>query len=76
MTERDPQAILTEIERLLDERIGRPEGDDLTLVQRVADVILSFETWSDLAIRRLHEIHRLSGAECQFCSEWLDGSGN
>ena len=28
----------------------------------------------DLAIKRLHKIHRLQGQECEFCSKWIDGS--
>ena len=59
------------IEHLLDERLGRAGEEDLTLVQRVADVILAFEQWQDLAIRRLHEIHRLTGETCEFCPKWL-----
>ena len=51
----------------------RQNLDDLTLVQRVEDVIAGFNSWSDLAIKRLHEIHRLQGEECEFCSKWIDG---
>jgi len=66
MTEPPPEGVLAEIEALLDERLGTPDADDdLTLVQRVADAINSFEMWMDLAIRRLHEIHRLTANECE-----------
>lgn len=72
MTEPPPEAVRAEIEALLDERLGTSDADDLTLVQRAADVINGFETWMDLAIRRLHEIHRLTANECEYCSKWLD----
>ena len=45
----------------------------MTVYERVLDVMLAYELWSDLAIRRLHEIHRLKGQECEFCGKWLDG---
>jgi hypothetical protein len=65
---------LQRIERLLDERVGRDEGvEDLSVFERVRDVVAAFEAWSDLAIRRLHELHRVQGAECDFCGKWLDG---
>lgn len=64
---------LAEIERLLDEEVGRQNLEDLTPVERVQDVITGFNSWSDLAIKRLHEIHRLNGEECEFCSKWIDG---
>ena len=63
---------LAEIERLLDEGVGRQNLGDLTLVQRVQDVIKGFNLGNDLAMKRLHEIHRLTGEECEFCVEWLD----
>jgi hypothetical protein len=63
---------LAEIERLLDEEVGRQGVEDLSLVQRVRDVIAGFNSWSDLAIKRLHEIHRLQNEECDFCAKWLD----
>jgi len=44
---------LAEIERLLDDGVGRQNLEDLTLVQRVQDVIAAFNSWSDLAIKRL-----------------------
>jgi hypothetical protein len=48
-------------------------SEDMTVYERVLDVMLAYELWSDLAIRRLHEIHRLKGQECEFCGKWLDG---
>jgi hypothetical protein len=69
-----PDETLAEIDRLLSARVdGDGEVSDMTLVQRVQDLINSYEGWSELAIRRLHEIHRLTGHECQFCSQYLDG---
>jgi hypothetical protein len=41
--------------------------------QRVRDLISGFDGWVDLTIRRLHEIHRLIGAECEACGKYLDG---
>ena len=64
--------MLAEIERLLDDKVGRQGVEDLTIVQRVADVVAGFESWSDLAIRRLHEIHRLTGEGCEFCEKYLE----
>jgi hypothetical protein len=64
---------LAEIERLLDEGVGRENLEDLTLVQRVQDVIAGFNSWSNLAIKRVHEIHRLQDEECEFCATYLDG---
>jgi hypothetical protein len=60
------------IEQLLDEGVGRENLEDLTLVPRVQDVIAAYNVWSDLAIKRLHQIHRLTGEECEFCSKWLE----
>jgi hypothetical protein len=65
---------LAAIERLLDEGVGREGVEDLSLVQRVQVVTVASNSWSDLAIKRLHQIHQLSGDECEFCSKWLDGS--
>ncbi len=72
VTKQSAEEQLAEIQRLLDEGVGRQNLEDLTLVQRVQDVIASFNSWSDLAIKRLHEIHRLQGEECEFCANWLD----
>ena len=63
---------LRAIEQLLDERVGRQGLEDLTLFQRVVDVVAAFDFWSELAIRRLHEIHRLTGDDCESCSKHLD----
>ncbi len=63
---------LAQIERLLDDGVGRQNLEDLTLVERVQDVIAAFNSWSELAIKRLHEIHRLTGEECEWCPKWLD----
>jgi hypothetical protein len=65
---------LRQVEGLLDEGVGREGVEDLTLVERVADVIEGFKAWTDLAIRRLHELHRSSYKECPLCSKWLDRS--
>ncbi len=65
---------LAAIERLLDEGDGREGVEDLSLVQRVQDVTVTSNSWSDLAIKRLHQIHQLSSDECEFCSRWLDGT--
>jgi len=61
------------IERLPDEGVGRQGSEDLTLVQRVQDVIEGCNSWCDLAINRLHQIHRLNNEECEFCANYLDG---
>lgn len=74
MPKQDPTIQIREIERLLDERVGRDGVEDLTVVERVADVIAGFDFWSELAIRRLHEIHRLTADECEACAKYLDGS--
>ena len=60
------------IEQLLDDHVGRQNLEDLTVVERVRDVIKSFNSWADLAIRRVHEVHQLTGDTCQFCPKWLD----
>ncbi len=73
VTEPTAEAQLAEIERLLDEGVGPQNIEDLTIAQRVQDVIEGFNIWTDLAIKRLHEIHRLQGQECEFCSKWIDG---
>ena len=72
MVDQDAGDQLAQIERLLDQRVGTDGVEDLTIAERVADVIEAFETWSDLAIKRLHEIHRLIDSECQFCGKYLD----
>jgi hypothetical protein len=36
-------------------------------------VIEGFNSWCDLAIKRLHQIHRLNNEECEFCAKYLDG---
>jgi len=72
MEQETAEATLHRIERLLDERVGRENLEDLTLYERVLDVVQGFEAWSDLAIRRLHEIHRLNAEECGLCAAWLD----
>jgi len=74
MVELSAEDQLAAIERLLDEGVGREGLEDLSLVQRVQDVFEAFNVWSDLAIKRLHEIHRLNGEECGSCAKWLDGS--
>ena len=57
---------------MLDEFDSTGSSDPLT--ERVADVIAGFNQWCDLAVRRLHEIHRLTDAECEFCAKYLDGA--
>jgi hypothetical protein len=73
MEQESAEETLRRIEQLLDERIGRVNLEDLTLYQRVLDVVMGFESWSDLAIRRVHEIHRLKAEECDSCARWLEG---
>ncbi len=51
-----------EIRALLDERVEVKGAEDMTVYERVLDLVKSHEAWSDLAIRRLHEIHRLKGS--------------
>jgi len=60
------------ITRLLDERVQTQDGDSRPLYDRVLDVVVGMEGWADLAIKRLHEIHRLSNEECDLCARWLD----
>lgn len=60
------------ITQLLDERVQTQDADDRPLYDRVLDVVVGMESWADLAIKRLHEIHRLSNAECDFCAGLLD----
>jgi hypothetical protein len=64
---------LAQIRALLDDRVEVEGSEDMTVYERVLDVVQAYELWSDLAIRRLHEIHRLKGQECEFCGKWLDG---
>jgi hypothetical protein len=59
---------LAQIKALLDARVKVQGSEDMTIYQRVLDVIESYETWSDLAISRLHEIHRLTGRMCAGCA--------
>jgi len=63
---------LAQIRRLLDDRVGFEGAQDLSTAQRVEDVIRGFEMWCDLAISRLHEIHRLTNNECEACARYLD----
>jgi len=72
MAERSADEQLQSIERLLDERVGDHGMEGGSLADSVADVIDAFELWSELAIKRLHEIHRLQGEECDSCSKYLD----
>jgi hypothetical protein len=68
----DAQRTIAEIQRLLDE--FDDTGSEDPLPSRVADLIAGFDSWCDLAIRRLHEIHRLTGAECPSCGRYPDNS--
>lgn len=72
MSESSAEETLAKITALLDERVQGQEDDDRSVYERVFDVVIAFESWADLAIRRLHEIHRLTGEECDFCSKYLD----
>jgi hypothetical protein len=72
MEQDSAEATLRRIQQLLDERIGRENTEGMTLYERVVDVVAGFESWSDLAIRRVHEIHRLKAEDCDFCPKWLD----
>lgn len=75
MTRQSPaQDVLDKIAALLDERITFAEGQpDSSVYERVLDVVMAYEFWSELARRRLHQIHRLSDQECTFCPKWPDG---
>lgn len=55
MEQESAEETLRRIEQLLDERVGRVNLEDLSLYERVLDVVMGFESWSDLAIRRVHE---------------------
>jgi hypothetical protein len=66
--------VLTDIKKLLDERIEVEGSEEMSMLERVRDVVVSYEAWSDLAFRRLHEIHRLTDSECVYCSQYLDGA--
>jgi len=66
----DPQQTLSEIRRLLDD-FDSTNADE-PLASRISDLIAGFDSWTDLAIRRLHEIHRLQGNECESCGKHLD----
>ena len=72
MEQESAEATLRRIEQLLDARMGDDNAEDLTVYERVVDVVAGFDAWVDLALRRLHEIHRLQGQECDFCSKYLD----
>lgn len=62
---------LRAIDELLDERLGHDNDDGSeSTVERVADLITAFESWTDLAIHRLHQIHRLKGEECPVCEKY------
>lgn len=64
----DPKQTLAEIRQMLDD--FDDTNSDQALAQRVADLIAGFDSWCDLAIKRLHEIHRLTGAECPSCGKY------
>lgn len=66
----DGRQTLEEIRRLLDDFDSSNAGEPLPT--RIADLIGGFDSWTDLSIRRLHEIHRLTGAECESCGRYLD----
>ena len=72
MADSSAEAALAEIKALLDDRVEVEGSEDMTLYERVLDVVKAYECWSELAIRRLHEIHRLTDQECDFCGKWLD----
>jgi hypothetical protein len=72
MADPSSEDVLAEIKALLDDRVEVEGSEDMTLYERVLDVVKAYEWWSELAIRRLHEIHRLKGQECGFCGKWLD----
>ena len=71
----EAEETLGRIAELLEERVTLADDvEEMSVYDRVLDVVEGFEFWSDLAIRRLHEIHRLSAEECEFCAKWLDGN--
>ena len=74
MSDASAEDQLRAIERLLDDRVGHEGMEGRSVEERVADVIAAFDSWCDLAIRRLHEIHRLRGEECEVCAKYLDGT--
>jgi hypothetical protein len=74
MADPEPDEVVQRITELLEERVDVNGSEQMSLYDRVRDVVEAYEFWSNLAIRRLHEIHRLSDQECQFCSKWLDES--
>lgn len=66
---------LGRIAELLEERVHLADDvDEMPVYDRVLDVVQAYEFWSDLAIKRLHEIHRLMAEECDLCAKWLDGN--
>jgi hypothetical protein len=73
-----PDDELDRIKTLLDARVQVEGSEHMTLYERVLDLIEASEIWSDLAIRRLHEIHRLTGHECESCPPrtQTDGPGS
>ena len=62
---------IAEIKRLLDDFDSTNSEDPLP--GRVSDLIAGFDSWCNLAINRLHEIHRLTGAECPSCEKYPSG---
>ena len=73
MADPTPEHQLAEISRRLDEGVGEDDAGH-SVVDRVQDVIDGFNQWTNLAIKRLHQIHRLQGEECGSCAVYLDES--
>ena len=69
-TDEDAQRTVAEIQRLLDEFDDTNSAEPIA--SRVSELIAGFDSWCILAIKRLHEIHRLNDAECPSCGRYLD----
>jgi hypothetical protein len=70
--EQDAEALVRDIRLMLDEFDSTGSSEPLT--DRVSDLIVGFNRWCDLAVRRLHDIHRLTDAECESCPKYVDGA--
>ena len=71
MSESSAEEELAAIRAFLDDEVAHDGAEDLSVLERVRDVVNAVESWSKLAVRRLHEIHRLTGAECEHCAKYL-----
>ncbi|MGN6605442.1 MAG: hypothetical protein ACTHMS_00330 [Jatrophihabitans sp.] len=69
-----PDETLRQIKQLLDDQVPFPGADEMTLLEHVQDLIDGLESWSDLAVKRLHQIHHLSGTQCAACPKYLEAA--